>query len=355
MTDNHYLTGTVVIPAYNEAGNIGSSLLRICEVLRADLGELAWDIVVVDDGSIDTTVNEAEATAEHPGCSGVTVRVLKHAANRGLGGALQTAFAASTGDVVVVVDCDLSYSPDHIPQLVAALRSYQAEVAIASPYMIGGSTVGVPRHIERRSRVANSFLSAAVNGEIATLTGMVRAYSGPFIRSLALKSLDAEINIEAIYKTQILRGRVVEVPATLDWSGLELRASRTRMTNPRTRSKIYNTVLNGILFRPYMIFALGGLILLGLGVAFGILAYVLPGDDIALTVFTMCSLTTGPMMLTAGLLSVQIKRCFEELFFLGSRVGPGNVAAAVTDQKADVPVTEPAFDVVRRSAPSSVR
>lgn len=308
MSDPAKPTGTIVVPAYNEAGNVGSSLLRIVEVLLRDMPGRAWEIVVVDDGSVDSTVSEAEATAAHPSCAGVTVRVLRHAANRGLGGALQTAFKASTGDVVVVVDCDLSYSPDHIPMLVTALEANQAEVAIASPYMPGGSTVGVPRHIERRSRIANAFLSAAVNGEIATLTGMVRAYDGRFIRGLALKALDTEINIEVIYKTQILRGRVVEIPATLDWSGLEVRAGRTRMMNPRTRSKIYSTVIDGILFRPYMLFAIGGLVLLGLGVAFGILAYVLPGDDIALTVFTMCSLTTGPMMLTAGLLSVQVKR-----------------------------------------------
>lgn len=334
MTEIGRPTGTVVVPAYNEAGNIGPSLLRIAEVLARELGDRAWEIVVVDDGSADSTVSEAEVTAGHPGCAHVDVRILRHPANRGIGGALQTAFAASTGDVVVVVDCDLSYSPDHIRLLVKALESNHAEVAIASPYMPGGSTVGVPRHIERRSRMANSFLSAAVNGEIATLTGMVRAYDGRFIRSLALKALDAEINIEVIYKTQILRGRVVEIPATLDWSGLQERAGRTRISNPRTRSKIYNTVIDGILFRPYMLFAIGGMVLLGLGVAFGVLAYVLPGEDIALTVFTMCALTTGPMMLTAGLLSVQVKRCFEELFFLGSRSSPGNAAPAATENTA---------------------
>ena len=68
----------------------------------------------------------------------VSVKVLRHIANRGLGGALQTGFGHSTGDVVVVVDCDLSYSPDHIPKLVAAVEDGKAQIAVASPYMPGG-------------------------------------------------------------------------------------------------------------------------------------------------------------------------------------------------------------------------
>lgn len=354
MGEGQYSTGTIVVPAYNEAGNIASSLRRIAEVLHRDLPGRTWDIVVVDDGSTDSTVSEAEATAAHPRFADVTVRIMRHRTNRGLGGALQTGFAASTGDVVVVVDCDLSYSPEHIPRLVRALESNHAEVAIASPYMPGGSTVGVPRHIERRSRIANSFLSAAVSGEIATLTGMVRAYDGRFIRGLALKAMDTEINIEVIYKTQILRGRVVEIPATLDWSGLEQRAGRTRISNPRTRAKIYTTVIDGILFRPYMLFAIGGMVLLGLGVAFGILAYVLPGEDIALTVFTMCALTTGPMMLTAGLLSVQVKRCFEELFFLGSCATPGNAASPTAESSGNGGPARTTLDAMARPT-SSIR
>lgn len=354
IDDSVRASGTVIVPAFNEAGNIGISLPKIAEVLRRDLADRKWEIVVVDDGSSDGTAAEAQAAALHPACSGISVRVLRHLINRGLGGALQTAFGASTGNVVVVVDCDLSYSPAHIPRLVTALLSNHAQVAIASPYMDGGSTIGVPRHIERRSRAANSFLSAAVNGQIATLTGMVRAYDGEFIRGLALNSLDTEINIEAIYKTRILRGRVVEIPATLDWSGMETRASRTRMSNPRTRSRMYNTVLDGVLFRPYVLFGIAGMVLVGLGTAFGVIAVVLPGSQNGFTVLGICALTTGLMLCFAGLLSVQIKRCFEELFFLGSPK-VGNAAVGVTEHTSDGSPAVRTIDVIPRPTPSSIR
>ncbi|WP_445185050.1 glycosyltransferase family 2 protein [Pseudonocardia sp. Cha107L01] len=309
-------TGTVIIPAYNEAENIAVSLHKVVEVLESALADRRWEIVIVDDGSQDATSAQARAAVDRLGASAVRIRVLRHLANQGLGGALQTGFKASTGDVVVVIDCDLSYHPDHIPKLVRALESSHAEVAVASPYMVGGSTRDVPAGIERRSRIANSFLSAASNSGIATLTGMVRAYRGPFIRGLALRATDDGINVEALYKTGVLRGRVQEVPAVLDWGGLAARAGRSRMRDRRVRTKTYNILVSGLMFRPYLAFALGMLALIGVGGALGLTAMLLPGMQLGLTVLGVSLLGTGILVLFAGLLSIQVKRSFEELYFL---------------------------------------
>jgi glycosyltransferase involved in cell wall biosynthesis len=352
MTNRAAATGSVLVPAYNEAGTVGNSLLRIADVLERD-GERSWEIVVVDDGSIDTTADEVESAGAHLATRGIAVRVVRHVVNRGLGAALQTGFAASTGDVVVVVDCDLSYSPDHIPRLVTALVEGQAKMAIASPYMAGGSTVGIPRHIERRSRVANAFLSRAVHGEVETLTGMVRAYDGAFIRGLALRAPDTDINLEAIYKTQILRARIVEIPATLDWSGLESRAGRSKISDAKTRAKIYKTLLDGVLFRPFVLFGVVGIVLVGAGLAVGLLALLLDGPQVELTVLGICALTTGVTLCFAGLLSIQIKRCFEELFFLGTR--DRVVARAVHPPGAILRPREPVIDVTDPTTSSLLR
>ena len=188
----------------------------------------------------------------------------------------------------------------------------------------------MPRHIERRSRVANRFLSNAVHGEVETLTGMVRAYDGPFIRGLALKAPDADINLETIYKTMIMRGRIVEIPAVLDWSGLESRAGRSRIASPRTRFKVYKTLLDGVLFRPYIFFGIAGIALIVGGAVVGLLEFLV-GTHVELTVLGICAVTTGLMMCFAGLLSIQIKRSFEELFFQAAR---DRVGATVVDTRA---------------------
>jgi hypothetical protein len=343
-------TGTIIIPAYNEADTIAVSLRKVVEVLDTTLADRRWEIVIVDDGSKDATAAEARAAIAAMPPSTVRIRVLRHLTNLGLGGALQTGFRASTGDVVVVIDCDLSYHPVHIPMLVSALESADADVAIASPYMAGGCTRDVPPGIERRSRLANGFLAAASNSGIATLTGMVRAYRGPFIRGLALRAMDDGINVEALYKARLLRGRIQEVPATLDWSGLAARSGRSRMRDRRVRTKTYNTLVSGLLFRPYLAFAVGMVGLIGAGGLLGLLAMLLPGMQLGLTVLGVSLMGTGILVSFAGLLSIQVKRCFEELYFLlgRDRVGAPAVAEDVvaTDRNGQL-------SLVRGSSPTA--
>jgi hypothetical protein len=307
--------GTIVLPAYNESDMLATSLRRIVEVLRTAMADRRWEVLVVDDGSVDNTAAIALTAAVELSTPRVGVRVLRHIANRGLGGALQTGFAHSTGDVVVVVDCDLSYHPDHIPQLVREVEDGKAQIAVASPYMPGGRTIGVPPALERRSRMANRFLATLSRTDLHTFTGMVRAYDGPFIRELALKATDDVINIETLHKTGLLHGRIVEVPAVLDWTGLDTRAGRSRMRDKRTRAKTYETVARGIMYRPYLVFSLGGMLLMLAGAVTGFAALMLPGTQVGLTVLGVSMMVAG---FTAGLssvISMQVKRGFEELFY----------------------------------------
>jgi glycosyltransferase involved in cell wall biosynthesis len=308
-------SGTIVLPAYNESAMVADSLRRIVPVLATALDDRRWEVLVVDDGSADDTAAIAVAAAAEVSTDRVRVRVLRHIANRGLGGALQTGFAQSTGDVVVVVDCDLSYHPDHILALVRAVEDGSAQIAVASPYMPGGRTVGVPPALERRSRWANRFLATLSGSDLHTYTGMVRAYDGPYVRALALKAADDMINVETLYKTSLLHGRVVEVPAVLDWTGLAARAGRTRMRDRRIRAKTYELIARGIMYRPYLVFATGGTLLFLVGGAIGLASMLLPGTQVGLTVLGVSMMVAG---FSAGLISVismQVKRGFEELFY----------------------------------------
>ncbi len=308
------MTGTVIVPAYNEAANVGRSLLEIATVLQTRMESRDWEIIVVDDGSVDdTAIRAMEAAAALRGPR-LMVRILRHFGNRGLGSALRTGFTASTGDVVVVLDCDLSYHPDHIPTMVNALCEESAQIAVASPYMDGGQTIGVPRSLERRSRLANRFLAALARSDVATFTGMVRAYDGPFIRALALRSTDDMINVEALYKSGIVRGKVIEVPATLDWRGLNTRMGRTSLRNKRSRRKTYETLIHGVLYRPYLPFALGGAMIAIVGTVIGTFAAIMPDSQIGLTVLGVSMMVAGFTALLTSVLSVQVKRGFEDLF-----------------------------------------
>ncbi len=174
---------SVVVPAYNEALILMQSLTELYAYLSALSDTYEWELVIVNDGSQDETGAIADAFA----ASRAEVRVLHHAVNFRLGQALRYAFNTCQGDYVVTIDCDLSYAPEHIGLLLQRLRDDHAKIAVASPYMKGGETTGIPFGRRVLSRGANRFLSVASGGQLSPRTGMVRADDRPFLSSLSLR------------------------------------------------------------------------------------------------------------------------------------------------------------------------
>jgi dolichyl-phosphate beta-glucosyltransferase len=107
---------SVVVPAYNEAGRIGPSLRQALDYLRRR--GVAYELLVVDDGSRDATVEVAEAFAAEG------VKVLRHERNRGKGGAVKTGVLASRGDRVLLSDADFSTPIEEIEKLEARLPGH---------------------------------------------------------------------------------------------------------------------------------------------------------------------------------------------------------------------------------------
>jgi glycosyltransferase involved in cell wall biosynthesis len=317
----------VLVPAYLEQDGILASLRRIAAALKA-LSHYAWEIVVVDDGSPDDTsqqVQAAAATIEIP------VHLVRHATNQGLGGALRTGFGHTVGSVVVVLDSDLSYHENHIAALVDAWECTRAHVVIASPYMDQGRSTGVPRALERRSRTANRILSRAALDDIKTLTGMVRAYDGPFVRGLSLKAVGVDINVEILYKTQLLRGTIVEIPAHLDWSGLTHRAARSSVLSRRSRTTTKKSLVLAYLFRPFWFPLVPALL-------FGVLGLALAAwGKLGWQGLTVTALVLAVMLAVSSLGMLQAKRYFEELYFQGARSLRQDVDAVFAHPLVDPP------------------
>lgn len=106
---------SIVIPCYNELHTIGEVLNRARAV---DLGAVEKEIIIVDDGSTDGT---RELLRQFP--ADETVRVLFHEGNRGKGAAMHTGIQAANGDVILVQDADLEYSPADYPALLAPFKN----------------------------------------------------------------------------------------------------------------------------------------------------------------------------------------------------------------------------------------
>ena len=314
-------TVTVVIPAYNEEALITHTLEVVTDYLTTHAHPFDADVLVINDGSSDRTGSLADAfSATHP-----EVRVLHHAVNRNLGQALRTGFADAHSDYVVTLDCDLSYSVDHIGRLVDAITASGADLVLASPYADGGSIGNVPFLRRWLSRVANRYLSVGVKGELSTLTGMVRVYDRRLLQSLDLMSRDASINTEIVYKARILGARIEEIPARLDWGApVPGRASSARLFES---AKTY--LLAGFLFRPLLSLAIPGFAFLAMSVfalLYGIrdvflgrtgLGAALEASPATIVVSAIC-FVVALQFFSLGLLAWQAKRNFENLFHLGT-------------------------------------
>lgn len=328
---------TVLVPAYNEALKIMSSLTEIYEYMQGLADRVDFELLVIDDGSTDETGDIAEAFAR----SRPEVVVARQVVNMRLGQALRDGFRLSRGDIVVVFDSDLSYSVDHIGRMIDTMIDEQVAIVIASPYMEGGKVSAIPWQRELMSKQANRLLSLTSQYPIKTITAMVRAYNGPFIRNLSLKAMGPEINTEIMYKAQIMRARVAEIPAHLDWSDQAERMAKRKVSlRVSTTSKLL--VFASFLYRPIAFFLIPGVLLLVISLWSAGSLFVTVWDnaqgeagnlDTRIThgfadawelrpqtfIIAGFSFVVAVQLISLGLLATQAKRYFEELFYAVSR------------------------------------
>ena len=154
---------SVVIPAFNEAGTIGTVLRDVVRNLdeRADL-KGRYEIIVIDDGSSDATTTEV-ATIDR-------VRVVEHPYNMGNGAAVKTGIRKASGDVVVLMDADGQHDPRYIPEFLSACdRGYDMVVGARSR----GSQAGWHRSLA--NWLYNRFASYVTGRRVADLTSGFRA------------------------------------------------------------------------------------------------------------------------------------------------------------------------------------
>jgi glycosyltransferase involved in cell wall biosynthesis len=268
-----------------------------------------------------------------------------HKINRNLGGALRTGFSHAKGQYVVVLDIDLSYAPELIEKMLDKLIETDADVVVASPYMKGGRNTNVPFLRLLLSKTVNKVMRLSSGINIHTFTSMARAYKSEFLKSLSLKSNTYSINPEIIQKANILRARIVEIPAHLDWS-YQLSEGKNRASSLRVYKGILLGLMSSFIFRPYGFFMFIGITLFIISMY--IIAWIfyhtfvifpeiqvssgLVNDQFTEAVATVfrnrphsffvggLTLIVAMQFIGIGFLSLQNKRYFDELFHLNSAI-----------------------------------
>jgi glycosyltransferase involved in cell wall biosynthesis len=341
MSSDHRPFISVVLPCYNEEAILTNNLNTIVRYLDSRKDKYSWEIVLINDGSTDDTKRIALEFAQ----TNERVKVINHPVNLNLGQALQTGFRHSSGEVIVVYDIDLSYHVDHIEAMVETLIEKNADLVIASPYMKGGRVTAVPMMRKVMSKWINKLMRFAAQDKYHTYTGMVRAYRSDFIKALNLKTRDYEVNPEVMYKAMILRARMIEIPAHLDWTE-QNKYKGKRTSSIRIIRGVFSGIMSSFIFRPYVFFFSIGAFLMVLSLyelfwlLFDTLNYLpvlrdqSPNLEYAFSISLAAQFQRSPhtfivggitfiaaiQFLSLGFLSLQNKRYFEELFHLTTSV-----------------------------------
>ena len=195
----------LVIPTIDEAGNIDRMLSELTDALSGT--EYEYEIVVVDDGSTDGTVERVQNwTKRDP-----RIRVISRAGERGLAGAVLYGWSQSRANLLGVIDADLQHPPELLAELLKAAE--QADIAIASRYARNQGTKGwnpVRAAVSRLSTLAAAPLISKKN------LGVTDPMSGFFvIHRRCIEGLTFQTTGFKLLLEILVRGRIqkaLEVP-----------------------------------------------------------------------------------------------------------------------------------------------
>ena len=199
---------SVIMPVYNEEGTIEEIVSRVLAV------PLPIELIVVDDGSTDETRALLSKLAEAR-----QFKVFLQDENRGKGAAVRKGFAEARGDIFIIQDADLEYSPEEYPELIDLIVRGKADAVYGSRFL------GRHRAFLFTHYLGNRFLTLVTNVLYNTiLTDMetcFKAIRADRVRQMTLRSNRFGIEPEITAKLFKMGCRVYEVPITYEGRGYE--------------------------------------------------------------------------------------------------------------------------------------
>ncbi|XP_014672035.1 PREDICTED: dolichol-phosphate mannosyltransferase subunit 1-like [Priapulus caudatus] len=171
---------SILLPTYNERENLPIIIWLIVKYL--DESGVDYEIIVIDDGSPDGTLEVAKQLEEIYGKDKILLR--PRAKKLGLGTAYIHGMKHATGDYVIIMDADLSHHPKFIPQFIEKLHEGNYDIVSGTRYSGSGGVYGWDLKRKFISRTANYIAQILLRPGASDLTGSFRLYRRDVLQQL---------------------------------------------------------------------------------------------------------------------------------------------------------------------------
>ncbi|CAI5449688.1 unnamed protein product [Caenorhabditis angaria] len=202
---------SIILPTYNEKENLPICIWLMEKYLNK---EIDYEVIVIDDGSPDGTLEVAKKLQAEYGEEKIVLR--PRAGKLGLGTAYVHGLAHARGEFVILMDADLSHHPKFIPEMIALQQKYKLDIVTGTRYANGGGVSGWDLKRKTISKGANFLAQFLLNPGVSDLTGSFRLYKKEVLAKLIADSISKGyvFQMEMMFRARKSGFRIGEVPIT---------------------------------------------------------------------------------------------------------------------------------------------
>ncbi|XP_066594059.1 dolichol-phosphate mannosyltransferase subunit 1 [Prorops nasuta] len=171
---------SILLPTYNEVENLPLIIWLIVKYM--DKAGVNYEIIVIDDGSPDGTLDMAKQLQTLYGTDKIVLRPREK--KLGLGTAYMHGIKHATGNFIILMDADLSHHPKFIPKMIELQRYLNLDIVTGTRYALGGGVYGWDFKRKLISRTANYIAQILLTPGASDLTGSFRLYKKPVLEKL---------------------------------------------------------------------------------------------------------------------------------------------------------------------------
>ncbi|OAD62723.1 putative dolichol-phosphate mannosyltransferase [Eufriesea mexicana] len=203
---------SILLPTYNEVENLPIIVWLIVKYM--DESELDYEIIVIDDGSPDGTLDMAKQLQNVYGENKIVLKPREK--KLGLGTAYMHGIKHATGNFIVIMDSDLSHHPKFIPKMIEQQRYLDLDIVSGTRYAHGGGVYGWDFKRKLISRGANFLTQLLLRPGASDLTGSFRLYKKDVLEKLIQSCISKGyvFQMEMIVRARQFKYTIGEVPIT---------------------------------------------------------------------------------------------------------------------------------------------